>query len=67
MDTFRVGLLLQTMIEALAVNAEIEGMKAENLYHQNLGAVPFYGEASFEEKAQKLWSLSKLARARAER
>ena len=63
METFQVGMLLSTMIEAMAVNAEIEAMKAANLFRQCRGEVIAYDDDAFEEKAQRLWSLSNQAQA----
>ena len=62
MDTFRVGLLLSTFIEAMAVQAEIEAMKTANQERVSHGESLAYGEESFQGKAKHLWACSNQAR-----
>jgi hypothetical protein len=38
----------------LAIQAEIEGMKAENAYMEAIGHEPTHNEDSFREQAEKL-------------
>lgn len=42
----------------LAVQAEIEGMKAENIVRQQQGLTIAYSEESFAEKAMQLTNLA---------
>lgn len=42
----------------LAVQAEIEGMKAENQYWKNNGGDPTHGESKFLDKASELRNLA---------
>jgi len=58
METFQLGLLLSTLIESMAVNAEIEAMKAANKRTELIGGIPQHGEADFKEKADYLWALA---------
>ena len=62
MDSFQLGLLLQTMIEAMAVNVEVEAMKAANQDRERQGQVQAYPEETFKEKSGHLWALSNQAR-----
>ena len=45
-------------IAALAINAKVEGMKAENAYRQNRGEVIAYAEEAFMYEANELNRLS---------
>ena len=58
MEAFQAGMLLSTMIEAMAVNAYIEGMKAAN---SQFPEDQPYTEKDFKEKADHLWALSNQA------
>ena len=42
----------------LAVQAEIEGMKADNLLREQIGYSPAYGDVQFCEKAEELRNLA---------
>jgi hypothetical protein len=42
----------------LAVQAEIEGMKVENMHRQHCGDAPSYGEGEFCSKAGELENLA---------
>lgn len=42
----------------LSVQAEVEGMKAENLAREQNNLAPAYGERVFNEKAQRLSDLA---------
>ena len=46
-DIKRLGLIL-------SVQAEIEGMKAENQARKPMGSLPFYNEIDFIKKAEEL-------------
>jgi hypothetical protein len=52
--------LLERLAEILAVNAEVEGMKAENMQRQLLGDSMAFGEKHFREKADYLFSIAAL-------
>lgn len=58
MQAFTAGLIAQNLIEAMAVQAGIEGMKAENKVREYMGQHPAYTESAFQEKAQHLFSLA---------
>lgn len=45
---------IQRLALVLALQAEIEGMKAENKFREMEGHSLSYNEASFQEKAEKL-------------
>ena len=49
------------MIEAMAVNAEIEAMKTENRLRAYRGEAQAYPEEAFKAKADHLWALSNQA------
>jgi hypothetical protein len=58
MEVFQAGMLLSTWIEAMAVNAEIEAMKAANIKLLFEGFPPCHDDTAFQEKANYLWALS---------
>lgn len=58
MEAFQAGMLLSTMIEAMAVQAEIEVMKVANEGRAQRGEVQAYPEEAFREKADHLLALS---------
>ena len=62
MEAFQVSLLLSTLIEAMAVNAEIEAMNTANWLRQYREEAQAYPEEAFTEKANHLWALSNQAR-----
>ncbi|MFA5381816.1 MAG: hypothetical protein WC356_01530 [Candidatus Micrarchaeia archaeon] len=62
MEAFEASLLLATYIEAMAVQAEIEAMKAANSDRERRGEVQAYPEEAFQEKAQYLFALVNQAR-----
>jgi hypothetical protein len=49
---------VKILIEAFAINAEIEGMKALNQSRERRGESQAYSEESFEKKASYLYNLS---------
>ena len=53
-DVMRLALVL-------AVHAEIEGMKAENMYRDQMNHSPSYNEGHFQEKAEELRNLAHAA------
>lgn len=42
----------------LAVQAEIEGMKAENMLRELVDSAPAYGDGDFQDKADELRNLA---------
>jgi hypothetical protein len=42
----------------LSVQAEIEGMKAENMLSQQNGVAPAYGAKAFNDEAKRLYDLA---------
>jgi hypothetical protein len=62
MQAFTAGLIAQNFIEAMAVQAEIEGMKATNAECSIRGEPPAYSEEAFQDKAGSLYVLANLAR-----
>lgn len=62
MDEFRLGMLLSTLIEAMAVNAEIEMMKMANAAPRKWDEHQPFSVKDFKEKADHLWALSNQAR-----
>ena len=62
MEPFQLGLYLQHLFEAMAVNAEIEAMKAENQYRESQGQSQAYPESAFQEKSQHLWGIANSVR-----
>ena len=65
MDEFKMHLLASHLVEAFAVNAEVEAMKAENQSREYRGETQAYPEDVFIEKAVHLWSLSAAIRSNA--
>lgn len=55
MDNLQVGILIQ----AFAVNARIEGMKAENFNRLQMGNTVAYDEGPFHEAACELEQLAR--------
>jgi len=49
---------VKRLAEVLAIQAEIEGMKAENLGRGNLGHSMAYGNGDFQNKAEELRSIA---------
>lgn len=62
MEAFTAGILAQRFIEAMATQAEIEGMKAANLERQYRGEAIAYTEEAFQEKAEHLLLIAQWAR-----
>lgn len=62
MEPFQLGLFYQHLFEAMAITAEIEGMKAENSWRESRGESQAYPESAFTEKAQQLWGISNSVR-----
>ena len=58
MDDLLLGLLLSTQIEAMAVTAEMEAMKAANQERSYQRKAPAFNEAAFREISYRLISLS---------
>lgn len=50
--------LTAQLIEAFAINAEIQGMIAENQSRTIKGESPAYGEKHFQQMAQCLWGIA---------
>lgn len=50
--------IIAQLIEAFAINAEIQSMIAENQLRTIKGESPAYGESHFQEKAQYLWGIA---------
>lgn len=48
----------QQLLEAMAINAEIISMQAENNLWLSQGQPPKYVENHFKEKADQLWAMS---------
>jgi hypothetical protein len=57
-DNFRFAQVLSLNVEALAIAAEVEGMKALNQWREHRGEGQAYDEAAFLEKAELLWGVS---------
>ena len=58
MDDFRRALVASCVVEAYAVNAQIEAMKAVNAHRERRGEVQAYGGSAFAEKADDLAHIS---------
>lgn len=59
---FDAALLLSSLGEMFAINAEIEAMKAANQEREQKGLAQAYPEDSFKEKADQLWGTANAVR-----
>jgi hypothetical protein len=66
MNGFTAGILLSTLIEAMAVMVEVAAMKTANKERAARGESPAYDEAAFREKVDHLWACSNQAREQAQ-
>lgn len=48
----------QLMVEAMAINVEVEGMKVTNQEREDKQMAFAYSEEDFQEKANQLWGIS---------
>jgi hypothetical protein len=58
MEAFQLGMLISTLIEAMAASAEIEAMKAANQARESRGEAQAYPDEAFKDKADYLYGLS---------
>lgn len=54
MGDFQKGLIAAYVVEAFAVNAEVEAMKAENASREDRGLAQAYGEEAFMAACRNL-------------
>ena len=54
MDEILLSRILALKVQAAAINAEIEGMKAENIERISYGQSAAYSDVNFQEKAEEL-------------
>jgi hypothetical protein len=62
MNGFTAGMMLSTLIEAMAVMVEVAAMKTANRERELRGESPAYDETAFREKVDHLWACSNQAR-----